>query len=177
MATRFKGMRPSEFAEYLGTSRPYVSKLKKQGRLIYADDGLIDAEATAERLRATRDLAQTREEAALAAVSPDYAAARARRESAVAEREEIRLAQQRAGLVRAADVHAAAREAHKIITARLAALPDAVDDIELKARLRAAAAQLADDTARHFARAVHGGGDADGAAGAVDDLRNEKVSV
>lgn len=49
-----KGVRPSEFAEKIGTGQSYVNKLKNAGRLVLADDGLIDPVASMARIEATR---------------------------------------------------------------------------------------------------------------------------
>ncbi|WP_437881036.1 terminase small subunit [Pseudomonas sp. LRF_L74] len=48
-------MSKSEFADSRGWSRPYVSKLAKQGRLVLTDDGKIDVVATDALLNETAD--------------------------------------------------------------------------------------------------------------------------
>lgn len=45
----------SEFAAHKGWSKPYVSKLAKQGRLIMTADGKVDVEATEALLQRTAD--------------------------------------------------------------------------------------------------------------------------
>lgn len=45
----------SEFATRKGWSRPYVSKLGKQGRLVLADDGRVDVAATEQLLQESAD--------------------------------------------------------------------------------------------------------------------------
>jgi hypothetical protein len=49
----------SEFAAARGWSRPYVSKLAKQGRLVITGDGKVDVAATDELLGATADPSKT----------------------------------------------------------------------------------------------------------------------
>ncbi len=41
-----QAMSKSEFAAYKGWSKPYVSKLAKQGRLVLTADGKVDVVAT-----------------------------------------------------------------------------------------------------------------------------------
>lgn len=45
----------SEFAAHKGWSKPYVSKLAKQGRLVMTADGKVDVEATEALLQRTAD--------------------------------------------------------------------------------------------------------------------------
>ena len=45
----------SKFAEIIGVDRSYVTKLKKQDRLMVDDDGLIDVEASIQRIKETAD--------------------------------------------------------------------------------------------------------------------------
>lgn len=49
----------SEFAARKGWSRPYVSKLGKQGRLVLADDGRVDVAATEQLLQESADPSKT----------------------------------------------------------------------------------------------------------------------
>lgn len=48
-------MSKAEYAASRGWSRPYVSKLAKQGRLVVTADGQVDAEATDQLLAASAD--------------------------------------------------------------------------------------------------------------------------
>lgn len=48
-------MTKAEFADSRGWSRPYVSKLAKQGRLVLTDAGKVDVEATLALLNETAD--------------------------------------------------------------------------------------------------------------------------
>ena len=45
----------AEFARLLGVQKSYVSKLKDQGRLVFADDGRVDVEASKQRIQQTAD--------------------------------------------------------------------------------------------------------------------------
>lgn len=45
----------SKFAEIIGVDRSYVTKLKKQDRLVIDDDGLIDVDASIQRIKDTAD--------------------------------------------------------------------------------------------------------------------------
>lgn len=49
----------SEFAARKGWSKPYVSKLGKQGRLVLADDGRVDVAATEQLLQESADPSKT----------------------------------------------------------------------------------------------------------------------
>lgn len=51
----------SELAKHLGVTAPYVTKLGRAGRLVFADETehLIDLAATLQRIEATRDLARS----------------------------------------------------------------------------------------------------------------------
>lgn len=48
-------MRLREFAEHLGKKPSYVTELKKNGRLVFAEGGRVNVEATLERIQATAD--------------------------------------------------------------------------------------------------------------------------
>jgi len=45
----------AEFARMLGVQKSYVSKLKDQGRLVFAEDGRVDVEASKQRIQQTAD--------------------------------------------------------------------------------------------------------------------------
>lgn len=45
----------SKFAEIIGVDRSYVTKLKKQDRLVIDGDGLIDVDASVQRIKDTAD--------------------------------------------------------------------------------------------------------------------------
>ena len=45
----------SKFAEIIGVDRSYVTKLKKHDRLVIDDDGLIDVDASVQRIKDTAD--------------------------------------------------------------------------------------------------------------------------
>jgi len=50
----------ADFARRLGVSRPYVTQLKREGRLVLSEDGLVDAEASLARIKATEDPSKAR---------------------------------------------------------------------------------------------------------------------
>jgi transcriptional regulator with XRE-family HTH domain len=50
----------ADFARRLGVSRPYVTQLKQEGRLVLSEDGLVDAEASLARIKATEDPSKAR---------------------------------------------------------------------------------------------------------------------
>lgn len=54
-----QGMSKSEFAAHKGWSKPYVSKLAKQGRLVLTADGKVDVAATEALLERTADPSKT----------------------------------------------------------------------------------------------------------------------
>ncbi|MCX8003436.1 MAG: hypothetical protein N2688_00520 [Burkholderiaceae bacterium] len=72
----------AEFARAQGWERSYVTKLKQQGRLVITDDGLVDFEASLERIRQTT---QALERAAPAVQGVQFADARSAREYYEAE--------------------------------------------------------------------------------------------
>lgn len=45
----------AEFARILGVQKSYVSKLKDQGRLVFAEEGRVDVEASKQRIQQTAD--------------------------------------------------------------------------------------------------------------------------
>lgn len=50
----------ADFARRLGVSRPYVTQLKHEGRLVLEADGRVDAEASLARIKATEDPSKAR---------------------------------------------------------------------------------------------------------------------
>lgn len=50
----------ADFARRLGVSRPYVTQLKREGRLVLSEDGLVDAESSLARIKATEDPSKAR---------------------------------------------------------------------------------------------------------------------
>jgi len=54
-----QGMSKSEFAAHKGWSKPYVSKLAKQGRLVLTADGKVDVAATEALLERSADPSKT----------------------------------------------------------------------------------------------------------------------
>lgn len=50
----------ADFARRLGVSRPYVTQLKREGRLVLSEDGLVDAEASLARIKAREDPSKAR---------------------------------------------------------------------------------------------------------------------
>lgn len=64
------GLNQTEFARHAGYAKSHVTQLKKDGRLVFNDDGSIDAAASLARIAATADPAK-------AAVAERHANARA----------------------------------------------------------------------------------------------------
>lgn len=141
-------MTKAEFADSRGWSRPYVSKLGKQGRLVLADGGKVDVEKTLALLNDTADPSkagvaehhhQERVEkgvyahiAPTAPVSPaapssvgapDYQKARARREHALALLAEDEHLKTRGQLVERALVDSAAFTAARALRDLLMGIP------------------------------------------------------
>ncbi|MED5608503.1 terminase small subunit [Pseudomonas sp. JH-2] len=142
----------AEYADSRGWSRPYVSKLAKQGRLVVTADGKVDAEATDQLLAASADPSkagvaerhhQERVEkgvyahvtatadpspatAALPAApgaAPDYQKARARREYALALLAEDEHRKSRGELVERGLVDSAAFTAARALRDLLMGIP------------------------------------------------------
>lgn len=127
------------FAEHIGCRPSYVTKLKKDGRLVIGDDGLVRVAESIARIEATRDPAkravaerhaterggalQAPEDPAVLA-NPDYQAARAKREHFAAEREEMRYRQEAAELLVAVEVEGEVASILTELRTRLEALPD-----------------------------------------------------
>lgn len=141
-------MTKAEFADSRGWSRPYVSKLGKQGRLVLADGGKVDVEKTLALLSDTADPSKAgvaehhRQErvekgvyahiaptapaspAAPSAVgAPDYQKARARREHALALLAEDEHLKTRGQLVERALVDSAAFTAARALRDLLMGIP------------------------------------------------------
>lgn len=136
------------FAEHIGCRPSYVTKLKKDGRLVIGDDGLVRVAESIARIEATRDPAKravaerhaTERGAALQApagegtdkatedpavlANPDYQAARAKREHFAAEREEMRYRQEAGELLVAVEVEGEVASILTELRTRLEALPD-----------------------------------------------------
>lgn len=136
------------FAEHIGCRPSYVTKLKKDGRLVIGDDGLVRVAESIARIEATRDPAKravaerhaTERGGALQApagegtdkapedpavlANPDYQAARAKREHFAAEREEMRYRQEAAELLVAVEVEGEVASILTELRTRLEALPD-----------------------------------------------------
>lgn len=138
------------FAEHIGCRPSYVTKLKKDGRLVIGDDGLVRVAESIARIEATLDPAKravaerhaTERGAALQApagegegadkapedpavlANPDYQAARAKREHFAAEREEMRYRQEAAELLVAVEVEGEVASILTELRTRLEALPD-----------------------------------------------------
>ncbi|WP_375592192.1 hypothetical protein [Chitiniphilus eburneus] len=123
----------SEYAASKGWSRPYVSKLAKNGRLVLTSEGLVDVEATEARIHATADPSKIGVASRHAAARSDrdvhrhtgarapgeagdgeeyagYQSARARRENHLADLAEIELLKARDALLERPAVEATAME-------------------------------------------------------------------
>lgn len=170
----------AEFARLRGIKQSYVTELAKAGRLVLTDDGkrVRVAESIA-RIEATRDPAKQavadRHAAARrqssapdqpaaeppeeGAGSPDYQAARAKREHYAAEREELRYRQEAGELMVAAEVEGAVADILTILRNKLEALPDTLapqlapiaDEQQIRARLADEVEIALGDVAGRFA--------------------------
>lgn len=147
-------MSKAEYADRRGWSRPYVSKLVGQGRLVITADGKVDAEASDELLAASADPSkagvaqrhhQDRVEKGVyahiapsaapspalvppgpAGTTPDYQKARARREHALALLAEDEHRKSRGELVEQALVDSAAFTAARTLRDLMLGIPPKV---------------------------------------------------
>lgn len=111
----------AELARRLKVSRPSVSKAVKSGRITSDDDGLFDpVEAELQWISNTRQNASTQRKSA----AGGYAAARGRKESALARMAELRLAQAEGNLIERSAVDFALDDLGAIIRGLLENLPD-----------------------------------------------------
>lgn len=146
-----QAMSKSEFAAYKGWSKPYVSKLAKQGRLVLTADGKVDVVATEALLERSADPSKTgvaerhqREriergvtahlapaappldpspEVGEAGKEPDFQKARARREHFLARLAENEARKSDGELVERAKVEQAAFAAGRLLRDLLLGLP------------------------------------------------------
>ena len=112
-------VRQSEFARIIGCGRSYVAALKKAGRLVMTDDGLVLVEES------KASIARSNGAPERAAVVPqEFGDARSRREHIEAELKQIELDEKRGRLVVAAEVVAVVADVSTTLRAQLESLPD-----------------------------------------------------
>lgn len=112
-------VRQSEFARIIGCGRSYVAALKKAGRLVMTDDGLVLVEES------KASIARSNGAPERAAVVPqEFGDARSRREHIEAELKQIELDEKRGRLVVAAEVVAVVADASTTLRAQLESMPD-----------------------------------------------------
>lgn len=112
--------RQAEFARLQGWSKSYVTALKQAGRLVLADDGLVDVQASLARIQATTEAV---ERASPPAVPPPQRADRDRKEFYDAENARLDLEERLGRLMRAEQVLEAVADAGALFAAQLDALP------------------------------------------------------
>ena len=112
-------VRQSEFARIIGCGRSYVAALKKAGRLVMTDDGLVLVEES------KASIARSNGAPERAAVVPqEFGDARSRREHIEAELKQIELDEKRGRLVVAAEVVAVVADVSTTLRAQLESMPD-----------------------------------------------------
>jgi len=112
-------VRQSEFARIIGCGRSYVAALKKAGRLVMTDDGLVLVEES------KASIARSNGAPERAAVVPqEFGDARSRREHIEAELKQIELDEKRGRLVVASEVVAVVADASTTLRAQLESMPD-----------------------------------------------------
>lgn len=112
-------VRQSEFARLIGVGRSYVAALKKAGRLVMTDDGLVLVEES------KASIARSNGAPERAAVVPqEFGDARSRREHIEAELKQIELDEKRGRLVVASEVVAVVADASTTLRAQLESMPD-----------------------------------------------------
>lgn len=114
-------MTRAQFADHLGVSRSYITKLANTGRLVLAEDGRINVAASQAALKASTGAP---ERAVAAAATEAFADWRERKERAQAEMAEMDVAVRRGTLMQADQVRAAAVAAVTMLRSRLELLPD-----------------------------------------------------
>lgn len=113
--------RQSEFAQLMGWSKGYVTDLKKAGRLVMLDDGLVDVQASVERLRAT---AQAPERAAPVVQGISFSNAQDRERFYNAELKRLEYEREIGQLLQADEVASAVRDAGAMIRSTIEAWRD-----------------------------------------------------
>lgn len=132
-------LRKAAFAAFIGRSPAYVTKLRKDDRLVLRDDGVVNVPESLKRMRDTAggrldvserwaqlagaEIPQPDGEEAAPAPNSPLQAAKARKELAQAEQEEMKAAQMRGDLIPREDVEAALRFVGGSIRGLLDVLP------------------------------------------------------
>ena len=111
----------SEFAAAQGWGKPYVSKLKAEGRLVFRADGLVDFAASLERIKATSGAP---ERAAPEVQGPAYAGAQDRERHYSAELKRLEWERETRRVLLADEVYSAVRDAGAMLRAGIEAWRD-----------------------------------------------------
>lgn len=111
----------SEFAAAQGWGKPYVSKLKSEGRLVFNAAGLVDFAASLARIKATSGAP---ERAAPEVQGPAYAAAQDRERHYSAELKRLEWERETRRVLLADDVYGAVRDAGAMLRAGIEAWRD-----------------------------------------------------
>ena len=112
-------VRQSEFARILGCGRSHITALKKAGRLVMTDDGLVLVEESKASIARSNGAPERS-----VVVHQEFGDARSRREHIEAELKQIELDERRGRLVVAAEVVAVVSDAATTLRAQLESLPD-----------------------------------------------------
>ena len=112
-------VRQSEFARILGCGRSHITALKKAGRLVMTDDGLVLVEESNASIARSNGAPERS-----VVVQQEFGDARSRREHIEAELKQIELDERRGRLVVAAEVVAVVSDAATTLRAQLESLPD-----------------------------------------------------
>lgn len=152
-------MTRAQFADHLGVSRSYVTKLANTGRLVLGEDGRIHVASSLAALKASTGAPERAVEAAASEAFTDW---RDRKERAQAEMAEMDVAVRRGTLMQADQVRAAAVAAVTMLRSRLELLPDQLapqlaatsDEVRVKAiiaaEVEAALAELSTQIRDHL---------------------------
>lgn len=124
------------FAKRIGRAKSWVTALKATGRLVMTPEGLVDVEQSLARIERTGggrpDVANRHKEersgepSSAKGKAGSLADAKARKEAALAEQEEIRLSRMRGDVISLEDADAAMRFIGGAVKAALDVLPDQV---------------------------------------------------
>ena len=151
----------AEFAAAQGWGKPYVSKLKAQGRLVFNAAGLVDFAASLARIKATSGAP---ERAAPAVQGVEYAGAQDRERHYSAELKRLEWERETRRVLLADDVYSAVNDAGAMVRAAVEAWRDRLppqlaaignDEARIGALLGAECEQLLQRLSERFAGMAH----------------------
>jgi hypothetical protein len=154
-------MNQTAFAAHLGVGKPYVSNLKKAGRLVFTDDGLVDVVQSMQRIKRTTNAP---ERSAEALQPPGFTAQRERGEKLRNELLEMEVAEKRGELVKASDVRAVVLGAATTLRGQLESLPDQIapqlaaasDEGQVRSLMASEIERLLTELSHQFGKLVQG---------------------